>query len=55
MQVPFVEVHLTDVAKRDESRRRLAFSDLAVELITGLGPEGYCKALRVLAGRLRGG
>jgi 3-dehydroquinate dehydratase II len=55
VQVPFVEVHLTDVTKRDESRRRLVFADLAVELVTGLGVEGYRKALQVLVGRLRGG
>jgi 3-dehydroquinate dehydratase-2 len=46
--VPFVEVHLTDVAAREEMRRRLLFADLAVEVITGQGPEGYRKALQVL-------
>jgi 3-dehydroquinate dehydratase-2 len=53
VQVPFVEVHLTDVARRDESRRRLVFADLAVELITGKGPEGYRLALQALARHLR--
>ena len=52
VKVPFVEVHLTDVTKRDEARRRLVFSDLALELITGLGPEGYRRALEVLCRRL---
>jgi 3-dehydroquinate dehydratase II len=52
VQVPFVEVHLTDVTKRDESRRRLIFSDLALQVITGLGPEGYRRALQTLCGRL---
>lgn len=55
VQVPFVEVHLTDVASRDEARRRLVFSDLALKVITGQGPEGYRHALRVLAGHLLGG
>lgn len=54
VQVPFVEVHLTDVSKRDEARRRLVFADLAIEVITGLGPEGYLRALRSLCGRLGG-
>ena len=52
VKVPFVEVHLTDVASREEMRRRLLFADLAVELITGQGPEGYRKALQVLCRRL---
>jgi 3-dehydroquinate dehydratase-2 len=52
VRTPFVEVHLTDVANRDESRRRLMFSDLARELITGRGPEGYRDGLRVLCRHL---
>ncbi len=55
VKVPFVEVHLTDVASREESRRRLVFADLAILLITGEGPDGYRRALRVLSERLRGG
>jgi 3-dehydroquinate dehydratase-2 len=48
VKVPFVEVHLTDVSAREEARRRLLFADLAVEVVTGLGPEGYRRALQVL-------
>lgn len=55
VRVPFVEVHLTDVKAREEVRRRLVFADLAVELITGRGPEGYRLALRTLVGRPGGG
>src|SRR5260221_3541227 len=51
VKIPFVEVHLTDVASREEARRRLLFADLAVEVITGLGPEGYRRALQVLCRR----
>lgn len=54
VQIPFVEVHLTDVTQRDESRRRLVFADLAVQLITGRGAEGYRLALQALAQRLGG-
>ena len=54
VKIPFVEVHLTDPSKREEARRRLVFADLAVEVITGLGPEGYLRALRALYGRLGG-
>jgi 3-dehydroquinate dehydratase-2 len=55
VRVPFVEVHLTDVASREEARRRLIFSDLALKVITGQGPEGYRQALQLLAGHLLGG
>jgi 3-dehydroquinate dehydratase-2 len=54
VQVPFVEVHLTDVSKREPARHRLVFADLAVALITGLGPEGYRRGLQTLCGRLGG-
>ncbi|HEX7024853.1 MAG TPA: type II 3-dehydroquinate dehydratase [Gemmatimonadales bacterium] len=48
VKIPFVEVHLTDVFQREEARRRLLFSDLAAEVITGKGPEGYRLALQTL-------
>jgi len=54
VQVPFVEVHLTDVATREEARRRLLFADLALEVITGKGPQGYLLGLAVLSRHLGG-
>src|SRR5262245_20120427 len=51
VKVPFVEVHLTDPTKREEARRQLVFSDLALSVITGLGAEGYRRALQTLCGR----
>lgn len=54
VKIPFVEVHLTDVTTRGEARRTLAFADLAVAVVTGLGPEGYRQAVRVLLGHLGG-
>ena len=55
VRVPFVEVHLTDVASREEARRRLVFADLALEVITGRGAEGYRLGLAALCRRLGGG
>lgn len=52
VRVPFVEVHLTDVARRDEARRRLLFADLALEVITGRGAEGYRLAVQALVRHL---
>jgi 3-dehydroquinate dehydratase-2 len=54
VQVPFVEVHLTDVATREEARRRLLFADLALEVITGKGPQGYLLGLAALSRHLGG-
>jgi 3-dehydroquinate dehydratase-2 len=54
VRVPFVEVHLSDVTARDESRRKLMFADLALELITGKGALGYRLALQTLHGHLHG-
>ena len=53
VRVPFVEVHLTDPTTRDESRRRLVFADLALEVIKGKGAEGYRLALQALDQHLR--
>ena len=54
VKVPFVEVHLTDVTAREEARRRLLFADLAIEVISGQGPEGYRLGLQQLLLHLRG-
>lgn len=38
---PFVEVHISNVFKREEFRHGSYLSDAAVGMITGLGPGGY--------------
>ena len=43
-----VEVHLTDIEKREDFRRISVIKDVCVDQIKGLGPEGYLKALDVL-------
>jgi 3-dehydroquinate dehydratase-2 len=43
--VPFVEVHLSNIHRREAFRRHSYFSDLAVGVIAGLGPVGYRLAL----------
>jgi hypothetical protein len=44
--IPFVEVHLSNVHKREPFRHHSNFSDLAVGVIAGLGPTGYRCALQ---------
>lgn len=44
--IPFLEVHLSNVHKREAFRHRSYFSDLAVGVIAGLGADGYEAAVR---------
>ena len=46
VKIFFVEVHLSNVYKREEFRHHSFLSDLAVGVIAGLGPDGYEAALR---------
>jgi len=44
--IPFVEVHLSNVYRREEFRQRSFLADLAVGVVAGLGPAGYSFALQ---------
>ena len=44
--LPFIEVHLSNVHRREAFRHHSYFSDLAVGVVCGLGPSGYRAALR---------
>jgi len=50
--IPFVEVHLTNIFSREQSRRSSALADAAVGLVCGFGAMSYELALRGLAARL---
>lgn len=52
VQVPFIEIHLSNVHAREDFRHRSYFSDIAVGVIMGLGPVGYELALYAAAQRL---
>jgi len=41
VQIPFIEVHLSNVHAREDFREKSYFSDIAVGVICGLGPIGY--------------
>lgn len=45
---PVAEVHLSDIAAREEWRRHSVVSPVATFTITGKGPEGYLEAVRRL-------
>ena len=45
VSIPFIEVHLSNVHKREPFRHHSYFSDVAVGVICGLGATGYRLAL----------
>lgn len=53
VQVPFVEVHMTNIYAREPERRRSALADAAVAVVCGFGPDSYDLALRGLVGKLQ--
>ncbi|HEY7638037.1 MAG TPA: type II 3-dehydroquinate dehydratase [Gemmatimonadales bacterium] len=53
VQVPFVELHLSNIFAREPARRHSVIADLAVGMVTGFGPQSYLLALQGLVGRLR--
>jgi 3-dehydroquinate dehydratase-2 len=53
LDVPVVEVHLSNIEEREEWRRRSVLSDVVSERVIGKGPEGYRDALVYLSERQR--
>nr|VFJ86004.1 MAG: 3-dehydroquinate dehydratase [Candidatus Kentron sp. LFY]VFJ99076.1 MAG: 3-dehydroquinate dehydratase [Candidatus Kentron sp. LFY] len=50
--IPFIEVHLSNVYRREPFRHHSYLSDIAVGVIAGLGPRGYEFALRAAMGHV---
>lgn len=45
VNIPFIEIHLSNIYQREAFRQQSYFSDIAVGSITGLGAQGYELAL----------
>jgi 3-dehydroquinate dehydratase-2 len=50
LEVPIVEVHLSNIEQREEWRRHSVIAELAAHRVIGKGPDGYREALEFLAG-----
>lgn len=49
LTAPLLELHISNVHKREEFRHHSVLSDIATGVIVGLGVDGYALALRWLA------
>jgi 3-dehydroquinate dehydratase II len=54
VNIPFIEVHLSNVHAREPFRRHSYFSDIAIGTVTGFGPASYELALHAALQRLNG-
>jgi 3-dehydroquinate dehydratase-2 len=55
VDIPFIEIHLSNVHAREAFRERSYFSDIAVGVISGLGAQGYELALHAAINQLQQG
>ena len=53
VDIPFIEVHLSNVHAREDFRKHSYFSDIAIGVISGLGPIGYELALQAAVAYLK--
>lgn len=51
--IPFVEVHISNVHKREAFRHLSYLSDIAEAVMAGFGTQGYSLALQFIAAKLR--
>ena len=54
VNIPFIEVHISNVHAREDFRAHSYFSDKAIGVICGLGPQGYEFALASALEKLKG-
>lgn len=54
VDVPVVEVHLSNIHRREEFRRRSVIAPVAMGQIAGFGADSYLAALEIVIWRLKG-
>ncbi len=53
VNIPFIEVHLSNIHNREEYRQHSYFSDIAQGVISGLGKESYFLALQAIIDKIK--
>ncbi len=53
VQIPFIEVHISNIHSRESFRHHSYFSDIAAGVICGLGTNGYLLALQAIIEKLK--
>ena len=48
VQIPTVEVHLSDIKNREEFRKHSVIEDICIAQVTGHGKNGYLEAFQIL-------
>ena len=46
VNIPFYEIHISDIENREEFRKKSFFSDIAIKVFSGHGTNGYSLALK---------
>jgi 3-dehydroquinate dehydratase-2 len=52
LNIPIVEVHLSNIEAREDWRKHSVLADLAAKRVLGKGPDGYRDALEFLVGQV---
>lgn len=52
VQIPFIEIHISNIYQRESFRKQSYFSDLASGVICGFGVKGYFLALQAITSKL---
>ena len=52
VDIPFVEVHLSNIAAREEFRQHSFFTDIALGVVSGFGADSYLLALQAVINKI---
>ncbi|QJC33108.1 type II 3-dehydroquinate dehydratase [Enterobacteriaceae endosymbiont of Donacia clavipes] len=52
INIPFIELHITNIYNRESFRKKSFFSDISSGIIIGLGTDGYILSLKIILKRL---
>ncbi len=52
VDIPFVEVHLSNIFAREEKRRHSVLADVAIGVVAGFGPQSYLLGFDALVAHL---